>query len=135
MKCLELREDLKNGMSIEEGLIKHGLSFEDAVYLLQFKQDTDKHPKTVMVHKKKKRFNYVKSHEEYIMQRGDTYCVRKTIKKKTRMFGTYNSLEDAVRMRDALKLDGWHQTHVDRLCEELGIVRRKGHPASKVRYH
>lgn len=141
MKCLELREDLRNGMSIHDGLIKHGLSLETAVQMLQYRQPEEHYientipPRKIRKPSRKKKVNYVKCGERYIMQRNDTFCVRRTIKGKTRMFGTYNSLEDALRMRDALELDGWHQTHVDRICKELGIVRRNGHPNCKVRYH
>lgn len=141
MKCLEFREDLKRGMSIEDALVKHGLSFQTAFNVLQYKQPDQ--PGTVIKprfrkpknHPKKKHSqNYVKSNEMYIMQRNNTFCIRKQIKGTTRMFGTYNSLEDALKMREALEQDGWHQRHVDKICKELGILRRKGHPNSKVRY-
>ena len=73
--------------------------------------------------------------KSYILQKGERYAIRKTIKGKIRMFGTYNSYDDAIRMVEALQEDGWHQTHVDQLCDELGIQRRKGFINEKVRYH
>ena len=121
---LGFRNDLWNGMSINDALIKHETNLHDVVRALQNKP-----------HKPGSKSKVTSSPEHYILIRGDTYAVRKSIKGKNRMFGTYNSMEDAIRMREALKLDGWHQRHVDRLCEELGIQRRKGFINEKVRYH
>ena len=129
MTCMEFREDLRNGMTINDALIKHNLSLKNAVDFLQYKQQRPKN-------KIKTSRKYMKCGERYIMQRGeDSFCIRKNINGKTRMFGTYTSLEDAIRMREALKIDGWHQTHVDSLCEKLRILRKTGHHNCKVRYH
>jgi hypothetical protein len=146
LRALQFRDDLWTGMPLEDALQKNGLSLLAAFNILQYKQpygtSPGASPKRQSKKKRRKRkhgqikrsIHYIKCDEEFIMQRNNTFCVRKYIKGRTRMFGTYDSLEDAIRMREALKEDGWHQTHVDRIAKELGILRRTGHPNSSVRY-
>ena len=122
---LGFRNDLWSGMSLCDALTKHETNLHDVFQALQNKPQKPKGSKSKVI----------SSSEPYIFIRNNTFSVRKSTKGKTKMFGTYNSMEDAIRMRDALKRDGWHQTHVDRICEELGIQRRKGFINEKVRYH
>ena len=133
MKMSNIQNDLKNGETIENTCTKYGISFGEMVELFHGynkKVINSKNSKG-----KPKTYNRVTpSSEPFIYIRGGTYAVRKSIKGKTKIFGTYDSMEDAVKVREALKVDGWHQTHVDRICEELGVARRKGHQNEKVRY-
>jgi len=127
MRALRFREDLWNGMTIEAALRKHNLTLLTAFNILQYDQ-----PYGVKPGNPKPK---VKCPERNILERNNGFTLRKSIKGKTKIFGVYDSLEDAVRMREALKEDGWHQRHVDRLCQELGITRRTGHDNCHVRYH
>ena len=120
------QQDLKNGMTIHDALCKHGLTFKQAVL-------------SVSKPRKKQKKNYKQrthsSNEKYIIGRDGHYYLRKNVNGSTLMFGTYKTLEDAIRMRNHCIEHGWKQKSIDRYCEVLGIERcKKGHN-SKVRYH
>ena len=123
------QKDLQNGMSITDALQKHNLTLETALHQLHGYHKKTYKPKTSPSHA-----------EKYIQYRCGRYYLRKTVfsRKKgrriTRMFGTYKTLEDAIRMREAQKEIGWKVTKVDELCEKLGIERCK-HKRCTVRYH
>ena len=107
-----IQEDLRNGNSIDETLKKHNTNLMQVFKKLHgYHKNSNKTRPVTPSH--------------YIQQQGDTFAVRKSVNGKTKLFGMYDSLEDAIKVREALKDDGWHQRHVDRICEELGIVRRK----------
>ena len=120
-----IREDLLNGMSIEDVCTKHKTNLKDLFTTFHGYQ-----------RKQTNRINRrnTKRPNRYIFIRNDTYAVRKKINGKTRIFGTYNSLEDAKMVRDTLEDEGWKQRSVDDICRRLNIQRRKGYINSKVRY-
>ena len=118
-----IRKDLRNGKTIEQVCNTYNITFKklcETFHGYKRKPQTNK-PTTTPT--------------RYISIIHGHHCIRKKINGKTRIFGTYNTLEDAIIIRDALEEDGWHQTHVDQLCEELGVKRRKGYHNEKVRYH
>jgi hypothetical protein len=123
-KLVLFRKDLQQGMTIHDALTKHGITFQDAF------QQLHKYKRTP----EKKTYTQI-GVSQYILTVDNRYAIRKNINGKTRMFGTYDCLEDAVLVRDELIRDGWHQTHVDSICERLGVQRRTGYPNEKVRYH
>ena len=125
-KLLEFQKDLQNGLSIDEACSKHDVSFGEAVLGFNHLQKRNKS-------KKKGKKVKCSTPSKYIFQRDDRFTIRKTIKSKTMIFGTYNSLEDAIRVRDELINIGWKQRSVDSICEQLGICRRQG-PGCHVRY-
>ena len=128
MNLITVRNDLQKGLTIEETCLKYNISFQEMFTMFhgyERNQVSLPTPKCTRV---------TRSPEHYIYIRDNTYAVRKQIKGKTKIFGTYNSIEDAIKVREALKIDGWHQTHVDQICDKLGVLRRKGHPNQKVRY-
>ena len=127
----EFQSDLKNGMTLTDALTKHGLTLEKAFNILHYIPKKKQIIPNKKKHKRKPK-TYTPTH--YIQCRNGRYYLRKHAHGKGRAFGTYSTLEDAIRMREALKLDGWHQTHVDRLCDELGIIRCRTR-GKKVRYH
>lgn len=108
---IEFREDLKKGMSLEECLNKHNTTLKEVLST----------PKK-------------KSVAKNIQERNGKFYVRRYINGKTRMFGTYRSLEDAKLVRDYLNKYGWKQKSVDSICEKLGVERVK-HQRNTVRYH
>ena len=116
-----IRQELWDGASIEEVLIKYHISFKE-LWDMFCHYDVQPYKKGV------------KQHHDYILERKGSFTVRKSICGKTKMFGVYNSLEDAILMRERFEEDGWHQRNVDRLCEEMGVERRKNHPNCHVRY-
>ena len=134
-KFLHFREDLRSGMSINEACSKYHCSFEEA-----FKNMSNHRRKPKRVKKVKKVKNPIQyTPKKYIgcleTGSGDKYyTIRKSIKGTTKVFGTYCSLDDALRVRDELIRIGWKQRSVDAICERLGVERRKGHHNHKVRY-
>ena len=115
-KIARFQYDIRNGMTIQDALTKHGLTFLEAF------QKTKK-PKN---QKKKKKKKWVSiTEEKYIQSRNNHYYVRKTINGRTRLFGTYKTLEDAVKIRDYCMEHGWKQYSIDKYCEILGIERCK----------
>lgn len=101
----EITEDLRNGMGLEECLIKHNTNLKslfESTYSLE------------------------RTHVEetkYIEYKGKTFYVKRKIKSKTYYYGGYSSLKDAQKVRDKLELVGWRQDKVDAICKRLGITR------------
>ena len=116
------QEDLRKGLSLEEALKKYGISFKRAMELMP------RHH-----HKSKKKHIKWISQAKYIQKRDGRYYLRKTINQKTVQFGTYNTLEDAIKVRDYCVKFGWKQRSIDEYCNILGVERVKS-PQSKQRY-
>ena len=121
----EFQEDLKKGMSLEECLNKHNTNLKEVLGVS---------PSTRGRKKKNKKTPKKKSVAKNIQERDGKFYVRRYIKGKTRMFGTYRSLEDAKLVRDYLNKYGWKQKSGDSICEKLGVERVK-HQRNTVRYH
>ena len=66
---------------------------------------------------------YYNTNQRYIGGRSGHYYLRKQVRGKTRMFGTYKTIEDAVRMREHCEKHGWKERSIDQYCKELGIER------------
>ena len=107
----ELRKDMKSHLTIEEVLIKHGITFKEAVTLLSKNQSR----------KKKQKRPYEKTDEKYISYYCKRYIIRKYVNGKMRSFGGYDTLEDAVKMRDYLMENGWYPNRVKAIRKRLGV--------------
>ncbi len=132
MDLVDFQQDLKNGMSIAEALKKYNITLEYAMNHVN-KPITEKHSKlkpSCKPHKKLK----ICTVARYIQQIENHFYVRKQVNGKMRPFGSYSSLEDAIKLRDYCMEHGWKQRKVDKYCEILGI-KRCSHWNSKVRYH
>ena len=114
----KFQEDLRNGMSLEEALKKHNISFKEA---------WDKCPKPMKHGKmvqKKYRKNIIQRADEHIQQRNDKYYIRKTVKGRFKSFGVYTSLKDAQTVRDFLIKHGWTKKNMEKACNRYKIKRR-----------
>ena len=116
-----IRRELLEGVTIEEVLLKYRLNFQELWDMFKYYDN----PNSKIDNK---------PYHNYILERNGSFAVRKSINGKTKIFGVYNSLADAILMRDCFEKDGWKQRNVDRLCDEMGIERRKGHPNCHVHY-
>ena len=107
----KIQKDLQNGMSINDACRKYNISFKVLCNIMP-----RSHPK------QKKEPPKVESRtlEPKITQRKDSYYVRHG----RDMYGTYSSLEDAIRMRDYCEKHGWSKNQLDNYCRILGITRR-----------
>ena len=122
-KIINFQTDLQNGMSIAEALQKNDVSFKEATERLCHSKPR---------RKKKKKKQQLRA-AKYIQKRDGKYYVRKTVEGRTVMFGTYRTLEDAIKVRDYCIEHGWYQKRIDAICEKLGVERVKHH-RNTVRY-
>ena len=105
---LGITEDLRNGMGLEECLIKHETNLKtlfDKDYPDELKCD----------HKWK-----------YIEKRGANYYIKKKRHRSTYYYGIYSTLKDAQLVRDELIRTGWKQNQVNNICEKVGVKRIPG---------
>ena len=89
MSITLFQQDLKNGMSLNEALQKHGLTFKEAVQNIP--RTRVKTP--VKTHSPSRNITVREGQD-------NRYFLRKQINKKQQAFGTYKSLEDAIKVRD-----------------------------------
>ena len=116
----KFQEDLRNGMGLEDALIKHNLSFREAVEYC---------PKPIChktrTKKPRKKRNVYKTIDKYVLQRGEGYHVRKSSEGKNYWGGAYNTVEEAKLVRDFLEENGWNVVKVREACKKYGIERRR----------
>lgn len=103
-----ITEDLRNGMGLEECLIKHETNLK-TLFSKEYPDEIRCDPKW-----------------KYIEKRGSNYYIKKKIFKSTYYYGRYNTLEDAQLVRDELISIGWKQNKVDNICKKLGVKRIPG---------
>ena len=110
----ELVEDMRSHMTIEEVLQKHNLSLKECCDLLYYKTNNRKNRKR----------KYRETGEPYIRQDGKRFHIRKKINGRAVSFGGYNSLEDAVKVRDYLMEHGWYRNRLKSTLKTLGVHGR-----------
>ncbi len=120
----EITNDLRNGMKLDDCLIKHHTNlnelFSDGVKVVS------RAPKECV---KTNRERYIQYH------RNGSYILKKYLKGEgSLVFGYYNSIEDAVKVREVMERIGWKRNKVDEICEELGVERRTGNYVNKGKY-
>ena len=109
---LSFREELRDtSLSLDELLRKHQLDLESA-----FREH-----KPVGEGRKRRT-----SPTPYlnIRREGEVYIIRKRVKTKDVYYGRYNTLEDAVRVRDKLIEFNWDKNRLDEACTCVGVRRR-----------
>ena len=116
----KFQQDLQNGMTLETALKKYNLTFKEAVEFTH---------KPITRRRKgqrtsKKRHYYTKI-DTNISQKKDAYHVRKQVNGKSKWGGSYNSLEDAQKVRDYLDENGWSIIKINEACKKYGIERRR----------
>ena len=131
MNIFDFQDDLRNGMSLDDALVKHDLTLEKAFNMLC--QRSVGRPAKARHDKPR----YIKTGHKYIgTQNGNRFYIRKIIDGKWTTFGSYSTLADAIKVRDMCIKHGWIQTNVDGYCREVGVVRRwDKRRKQKVRYH
>ncbi len=101
-----IRDDLWNGMTINNACRKYRVSFQDIVEMM--KNDvppTEKRTCDAL---------YV-----------SPYYNKFRLSKNSVHYGTYNTVEDAVKVRDWFILHRWDKRKVDEVCRIVGVKRCK----------
>ena len=110
MNSKEIRSKLQAGVTINQVCYDYNLTFKKLVTLmLKLGNENGTFSRTartgqLYVHEKHGRFLVVKDHKS---------------------FGSYRSLEDAVKIRDWFLHERWDRRWVDRACKETGVERCK----------
>lgn len=107
----DIQNDLKN-YSLQEVLEKYDLSFEEL-----FKYCLKKNNKyNIKIKKVEETFS-----RKYIQEYHNAFRIRKSIKGKLIYFGYYNTLDDAIRVRNRLIDYKWDKDILPKIYEELNI--------------
>ena len=107
----KIRWELQNGFTIEQVCNHHNITFTELVEAMQY------HKQTGIKHTKRpKKCKYIRKNKGS----GHYYIVRSTVN-----YGTYETLGDAVKVRDWLVSNGWNREQLDVGCEECNVVRCK----------
>jgi hypothetical protein len=110
----DFQEDLRNGAGLWDCLNKYNLTL---------KQAFDRMHKPItksMRGAKPKNIN-----SKYIYRIGGYYVLQKSINGCTGNFGTYNTLNDAEKVRDYFIEYGWNHKKIDKVCSIVGVERRR----------
>ena len=101
----KIREDLWNGMSIDEACRKYHISFKDLCKMMQSDNYSGSRCPT--------------TNERYISHIGNVYILRKN----GNYYGQYRSMRDAKKVRRYLVDNGWNVTRRQllKICKELGV--------------
>ena len=106
---MDVRTELKNGMTIDEACKKYHVTFSELVDSLK---NSESYYTTI---------NY-----RYISKNNSRYIIQKSINNKSVIFGSYFDLEDAIEVRDQLiKLD-WNVDKNDFLGDMYIVKTLKG---------
>ena len=114
----KFQEDLQNGMSIEDACTKHQISFKEAFENMERPQIQGHRSVAQMKAQKKS-----KTGEQYIRKIKHRYCIYRKVGEKTRYFGAYTTLKDAVKIRDYMGKHGWFIEKLDQYCKECNVER------------
>ena len=145
----QFQEDLRKGMTIQEACTKYQITLDYAFKHMpktitktrkkqgKSRKITKKQGRPQKFHRREKsKIPYIACHEKNITCRYGKYFLRKRTRGKERVYGTYETLEDAVKIRDYCNEHGWYVTRIDEYCEILGIKRCcKTNKKSKEMYH
>ena len=116
-QSIEMRTRLCNGETIDDVCREYNISFGDLVFLMMGLNSQRRNHNT--------RYNsigYKYIREVVHIPRGKT---RYVIKKRNKLFGTYSTLEDAIKVRDWFICHRWDNRWVDKACRETGVERCK----------
>jgi hypothetical protein len=103
-----IRIQLQNGKSIQDVCQEYDLTLADLMGMFQHYDHKGR------ISNKPKSMRYItKVNHRFIIRFDDVH------------YGTYATLLDARRVRDALIRNGWNKDLLDTICERLGVKRCK----------
>lgn len=98
---VELMTDLRNGMGLEEALVKHNTNLKNALNITQR--------------------DWKAIEERHIYARSNGFSVVKNIGGINIYFGVYNSVSEAKKVRDELIKCDWDKSKLKRILRKLNI--------------
>ena len=116
----KFQQDLRNGMTLEAALIKHNLSFKEAVEFCPRPMSQQN-----IKRKPRQKRNVYQKVDKHISLKKDAYHVRKHGNGKSYWGGSYDTLEEAQKVRDFLEKNGWNAIKVNEACCKYKIKRRR----------
>jgi len=106
MNPTKIRQQLQNGTTIQEVCTQYHITFKELCQLFL----PGRYSRTT---------NESSTGKLYI-----SYDQRRFILRKEGVnYGSYQSLEDAILVRDYMIMNGWYRKRLDKVCRELGVVR------------
>lgn len=102
-KYIHFQNDIRNGMSINDALTKHGLTLTETFNELHGRP-IGRPPKP----SPKRKLETRNTGEKYIQWNSGKYLLRKT----NEYYGRYSTLEEAVSVRDYLVEHGWSKRNL-----------------------
>ena len=99
-----LMHDLRAGMSVEEGLKKHETSLQEIFQKNYNRRKRRTDPKYVL------------------RQETNHFTINKKVNNVTVHFGTFETIDDAVKVRDELMKCDWDKTRIPEICKQVGVI-------------
>jgi len=104
MNTNKIRQQLQNGTTIQEVCQQYHISFKELCNLFLSRGCTTDKSSTGKL---------------YVSYDGHRFILRKN----NGYYGSYQSLDDALKVRDYMIMNGWYRSRLDKVCRELGVVR------------
>ena len=104
----EIRSKLQNGSTIQNICNEYHLTFNALWDIFKNEAQGQGRPKRKNLNK-----------HLYITERDGKFFIRKN----DVFYGTYKTLEDAIKVRDYFIYSRWDIRNLDKVCEELGVER------------
>ena len=106
MNTNKIRQQLQNGTTIQEVCQQYHLTFKELCQLFL----SGRYSRTT---------NESSTGKLYISFNQGRYILRKN----GVHYGSYRSLDDALKVRYFMIMNGWYRSRLDKVCDELGVVR------------
>ena len=106
MNTNKIRQQLQNGTTIQEVCQQYQLTFKELCQLFL----SGRYSRTT---------NESSTGNLYVSFDQHRYILRKNGVN----YGSYQSLDDALKVRDYMIMNGWYRSRLDKVCDELGVVR------------
>ena len=115
---VDFRKDLKNGLTIDDACRKHGVTFKYVMDNMERPYTKNRKP-----NRRSKCTSTKISLNIYRIGKGG-FTIYKSVNSRSQNFGTYRTVEDAIKVRDYFYEHGWDRKELDKVCQDLNIMRR-----------
>lgn len=106
MNPTKIRQQLQNGTTIQEVCTQYHITFQELCQLFL----PGRYSRTTNESSTGRLYVSFDQHRYILRKNGVNY-------------GSYQSLDDALKVRDFMIMNGWYRSRLDKVCDELGVVR------------